>query len=102
MADGRVIIDTELDPSKFEEGLKQLDAMTIAAGNVIADIFKGAVSAVANFASSSIEAGMSFDKSMSQVAATMGTTVDKIGDLRNFALEMGSTTAFSASQAADA
>lgn len=102
LADGRVVIDTELDPSQFEDGLKQLNAMTVAAGNVIADIFENAVSAIGSFASNSIEAGMSFDKSMSQVAATMGTTVDSIGELRDFALEMGSTTAFSASQAADA
>lgn len=39
---------------------------------------------------------------MSQVAATMGVTVDEIGELRDFAQEMGSTTAFSATEAADA
>lgn len=52
--------------------------------------------------SESIQTGMNFDKSMSQVAATMGKTVDEIADLRGFALEMGSTTVFSAQQAADA
>lgn len=52
--------------------------------------------------SDSIQTGMDFDKSMSQVAATMGTTVDQIADLRGFAMEMGATTAFSANQAADA
>lgn len=54
------------------------------------------------FAKQSIDAGRAFDSSMSQVAATMGTTVDQIGDLRDFAQEMGRTTAFSATQAADA
>ena len=50
---------------------------------------------------------------MSQVAATMGYTVDELNDstseasqnfsqLREFAMEMGANTAFSASQAADA
>lgn len=58
--------------------------------------------AVTNFAKSSVQAGMTFDKSMSQVAATMGKTVDEISDLREFAKKMGSETAFSASQAADA
>ena len=58
--------------------------------------------AVGAFATASIEAGKSFDASMAQVAATMGTTVDQIGDLRDFAQEMGSTTAFSATEAADA
>lgn len=58
--------------------------------------------AAAGFAKSAVDAGSQFDASMAQVAATMGTTVDQIGDLRAFAQEMGSTTAFSASQAADA
>ena len=43
-----------------------------------------------------------FDSAMSQVAATMGTTVDEIQDLSDFAREMGATTAFSATEAAEA
>lgn len=39
---------------------------------------------------------------MSQVAATMNTTVDQIENLRDFAQEMGSTTAFSATESAEA
>lgn len=61
-----------------------------------------ASTAVVKFASDSVQVGQNFDKSMSQVAATMGKTVDEIQNLRDFAQEMGSTTAFSASQAADA
>lgn len=49
-----------------------------------------------------VQVGMAFDQSMSQVAATMGTTVDEIGELRAFAQEMGATTVFSAQQSADA
>lgn len=49
-----------------------------------------------------VKTGMDFDAAMSQVAATMGTTTDQIEDLRNFAIEMGSTTAFSATDAANA
>lgn len=49
----------------------------------------------------SLKVGMDFDTAMSQVAATMGTTVDQVGELREFAKEMGSTTAFSATQAAE-
>lgn len=58
--------------------------------------------AAVGFGKASIDAGMEFDSSMSQVAATMGTTVDQITDLRDFAQEMGATTAFSATEAADA
>lgn len=69
--------------------------------------------AVGGFAAASVNTGMTFDSSMSQVAATMGYTVDELNDstseasknftqLRDFAQEMGANTAFSASQAADA
>lgn len=47
------------------------------------------------------ETGMSFEAAMSQIAATMGTTVDEIGNLQATAQEMGSTTAFTATQAAE-
>ena len=61
-----------------------------------------ATTAVGAFAASSVKTGMEFDKSMSQVAATMGKTVDEVQDLRAFAQEMGATTAFSATEAANA
>lgn len=71
-----------------------------------AKVGAAAVGAVAGgmvaFGKQSVDAGRAFDASMSQVAATMGTTVDQIGDLRDFAQEMGRTTAFSATQSADA
>jgi TP901 family phage tail tape measure protein len=62
----------------------------------------GLAAGVASFGKESVQAGMQFDASMAQVAATMGTTVDQIGDLREFAQQMGATTKFSASQSADA
>lgn len=64
--------------------------------------FGAAATGMVAFGASAVDAGKSFDASMSQVAATMGVTVDQIGELRDFAQEMGSTTAFSATQAADA
>lgn len=57
---------------------------------------------IGDFVAESVDIGKEFDKSMSQVAATMGTTVDEISNLRDFAQEMGATTAFSATQAAEA
>ena len=57
---------------------------------------------IGEFIGDSIDVGKTFDKSMSQVAATMGKTVDEIENLRDYAQLMGATTAFSASQAADA
>ena len=74
----------------------------MSALSVAQKAISAAATGITNFAKSSVQTGMNFDKSMSQVAATMGKTVDEIQDLRQFAQKMGSETAFSASQAADA
>lgn len=91
--------NTELDTSGFTAGIS---SMTVAAGNLISDLVKTAGSKLAGLAQSSVGVGMTFDASMSQVAATMGTTVDQIGNLTKVAKEMGSSTKFTATQAADA
>lgn len=99
MADYNVTGDTSLDTSGFTKGIS---SMTVAAGNLISDLVKTAGSKLAGLAQSSVGVGMTFDASMSQVAATMGTTVDQISNLTKVAKEMGSTTKFTATQAADA
>lgn len=99
MADYSITGDTRLDTSGFTKGIS---SMTVAAGNLISDLAKTAGSKLAGLAHSSVSVGMNFDASMSQVAATMGTTVDQIQSLTDTAKEMGSTTKFTATQAADA
>ena len=47
------------------------------------------------------QVGSDFESSASQLAATMGTSVDNISDLTEKAKELGATTQFSASQAAE-
>ena len=76
-----------------------------------------ATAATGAFVKSSIDAGSQFDASMSQVAATMGKTMAEMqsqvgavdlawgtfsGNLREYAMEMGKNTAFSATECADA
>ena len=68
-------------------GMKAVNAITGSLGGMVGGV---------------VDAGKTFDASMSQVAATMGKSVSEIQDLRDFAQEMGATTAFSATQAADA
>lgn len=99
MADYSITGDTRLDTSGFTKGIS---SMTVVAGNLISDLAKTAGSKLAGLAQSSVSVGMNFDASMSQVAATMGTTVDQIQSLTDTAKEMGSTTKFTATQAADA
>lgn len=113
-----------LDSSEYEHGLKDAERDADKAGKNMGGTFaslgntigKGmvnavkvvgaavgaATTAVTAFAGASVKAGGEFDTSMSQVAATMGKTVDEIGELRDFAMDMGAKTAFSATQAADA
>ena len=112
-----------LDSTEYESGLKDANKKGESFGSKIAKGFGTAVkvgvaavaagaSAVSAFATSSVKTGISFDASMSQIAATLGLTVDEIqnningaGDtfdlLRAKALEMGAETNFSAEQAAD-
>ena len=75
-------------------------AMNAVSGGISA--ITDGISVITDFGKASVESGAQFDSSMSQVAATMGTTVDEIENLRNFAQEMGASTTFSATQAADA
>lgn len=87
-------------------------------GNLIKTL-SGVVAAagVGKMITDTISTGMDFDSSMSQVAATMGLTMDEMadsvgtvdlawgtfsGNLREYAQEMGAHTAFSAKESADA
>ena len=113
-----------LDTSSYNSGLKDASSKASSFGSKISSglsnaaklggkALAGATTAALGFAKSSVDAGGDFDKSMSQVAATMGITNEELnsiqvqtdsfsGTLRDFAQEMGSTTVFSATQAADA
>lgn len=99
MADYSITGDTRLDASGFNKGLS---AMSVAAGNLISGLTQAATGKLTELAKTSVGVGMSFRSSMSQVAATMGVGVDQIQSLTDKAKEMGSTTAFTATQAADA
>lgn len=75
----------------------------IPASTAIAGAAVGVLaSQILDIGKNAVNTGMEFDASMSQVAATMGVATDEVQDLRKFAQEMGETTAFSASQSADA
>ena len=92
--------------SSFTKGISTV-------GKVGAAALAATTTAVTAFGASAVNAGADFDSAMSQVAATMGYTMDELNDssseasqnmsqLRDFAQSMGSTTAFSATEAAEA
>ena len=88
-----------LNSSEFNQGIDTAGSAATGFGDLLKNVgkiaagaFAAASAAALKFASDSIETGKKFDSSMSQVAATMGTTVDQITELRDFAQEMGRTT----------
>lgn len=98
MADGSVIIDTELDQSGLKQGLASM-ASTVSTG--ITAALAAAGTALVALGTYSIKVGSQFESAISQVAATMGTTVDQISAIKEEASRLGATTAFSATQAAE-
>lgn len=70
--------------------------------NIATDALRKAGDALKEFAGDVIETGKGFDTAMSQVAATMGTTVDQITNMKDKAKEMGATTEWTATQSAEA
>ncbi len=110
----REIIETESKLKHFETEAKKLEHIKLTnLGKSLDDAGKKAETAGKSLTryvtvpltaagAASIKAGMDFDSAMSQVAATMGTTTDDIKDLRDYAIQMGSTTSFSATEAAEA
>lgn len=102
-----------LDTNEYDKGLEGASRRTEGFGSKLKSAFgsfakvsgtalAAATGSMIAFGKSSVDTGMNFDSAMSQVAATMGTTTDAIGNLRDFAIDMGSKTAFSATEAAEA
>ena len=73
-------------------------------GNSMVDAIKGVVAAagIGTAVKSSIDAGMNFDSEMAHVSAISGVAGEAFDTLRAKALELGSSTKFSASEAAEA
>lgn len=78
------------------------NAVSVALGTLFTQAINKAKDALVGFAKESVQVGMGFDSAMSQVAATMGVSADEVTELRDYAKEMGATTAYSATQAAEA
>ena len=107
-----LFVTLAIKDTAYKKGLKDAEGNASSSTSKIGGAFKavgkvaktamvaGSAAAVA-FTKTSIDAGMSFDSAMSQVAATMGTTVDKIGNIKAKAEEMGRTTKYTATEAAE-
>lgn len=91
----------EVDDSAEKAG----DGFTVMKGalaNLVADGVRAAIDGFKNLAKSTFEVGTNFESSMSNVAALSGATGEDLQKLEDTAKQFGSSTVFSASEAADA
>lgn len=116
---GSAVAFLELDTSKFSKGFQsafndlkvfgsktataeqKIKGLSSSMSTVGSALTKGLTLPLVGVGVVALKAGTDFESAMSQVAATMGTTTNKIQNLSKFAQHMGATTAFSATQAAE-
>lgn len=79
-----------------------VSARSVVVGNIVTAAIAGAASAVSGVVSGVMDAGMGFEAQMSTVAALSGATGESFDLLRRTAMDLGSTTKFSATECADA
>lgn len=102
MADGKIVIETGLDTKGIETGLKKVSSIAKTGIATAVTAISGMSTALAGVAGYSIKVGSSFEASMSKVQAVSGASNEQLQRLSDKAKEMGATTKFSATEAADA
>lgn len=102
MADGKVVIETDLDTSGIEEGLNKIGTATeqgLRVAKVAITAFTATLTAAGTYA---LKAGTDFESGMSTVSAISGAVGDDLEALTEKAKEMGAKTKFSATEASEA
>lgn len=113
MADGKIVVDTDLDVSGFKDGLSKLNSIATKGLKATATAVTAVGSGLAAMAGYAVKAGSDFEAAMSQVEAISGassqTVITASGDMVNGleavtekAKEMGAATKFSATESAEA
>lgn len=102
MADGKIVIETGLDTKGIETGLKKVSSIAKTGIATTVTAISGMSTALAGVAGYSIKVGSSFEAGMSKVQAVSGASNEQLQKLSDKAKEMGATTKFSATEAADA
>lgn len=122
MANSDVLVRMKADTQGYDANIakarRQLDQFkrdNLSLGGVLKQVNSSLLTTAAQFASvtaavgalgaafkSNIETARNFEKSMSQLSSLTGMVGDDLGKLKEYAIELGSTTTLSASQVADA
>lgn len=85
-----------------EQSQGRFSALAVTIGNLASGAITGAISKCKELAAEVVEIGSNFETSMSKVSALSGAQGEELGKLEAKARELGASTTFSASQAADA
>lgn len=101
MADGTVIIDTLLDSTGAEKGLKTLGSIAGKGAKTAVAAIGGVATAIGGIAVAAGNVGMNFEAQMSRVQAISGATAEELERLKDQAVELGAETAFSATETAE-
>lgn len=106
---GKIVLDAEGFGEKIDSVMSKVESMGSglqAAGDKLSHIGSkltlGVTAPLMGIGASAIKTAASFEETMSQVSAISGATGSDFEKLENLAKEMGETTKFSASQAAEA
>lgn len=113
MADGKVVVDTDLDSSGFEAGLSKLGSLASTGLKATTAAITAVGSGLIAMAGYAVKAGSDFEAAMSQVEAISGASsqtvktasgemVNGLDAITEKAKEMGATTKFSATESAEA
>lgn len=101
MADGKIVIETDLDASGIKKGLSKIESVTSQGLKVAAATISGVSVALAGVSTAAIKVGSDFEAQMSRVKAISGATSEEFEKLKNQAIQLGADTAFSSTQAAE-
>ncbi len=112
MYDGSLKFDTKIDESGFSAGIENLGAIASGSMKLLRNLFSLGTDAVLSFGKSVLRTGSDFSSALSQIGATLNFSVSEIQDssseafrtmelLTNKAEELGRTTKFTATQAAE-
>ncbi len=102
MADGKIIIETDLDSNGIKAGLSKLSSIAKTGIKTTVAAITAAGTALAGLGGAAIKVGADFEAGMSEVQAISRASVDDMERLKEKAKEMGANTKYSATESAAA
>lgn len=102
MADGKVVIETDLDSSGIKTGLSKLSSIAQSGIKGTLTAIASAGTALAGLGGAAIKIGADFEEGMSEVQAISRASASDMELLKEKAKEMGAETKFSATESAAA